>query len=335
MSNPQQTTDPATWQRLCEAFTSDPELWQVVQLALAEPAAYLERFRERQSDRSIVTAEAVSPWIALVDWLYEHDRLIELDWKNTSVDVAENLSLLPTLYDLDVAPIEIEQVHLSFAVPRANALLAPRFLTLLYLDIDSDSYPLALVSTEAAPRIRQLAASLGQVARPLDDSDTADPVKYGERGYTAPLAVAAPVGPPAASFGRRTLAFLIDFVLFYGFALGGGWLGTVVTGSNSSDLIPVVLLVVFGGYIVGLIAAIALRGRSVGLWALGLRLRRMDDGKAPGLLSSLGRAALTACFIFWPWAIIAFITTLVDQSGRGLLDKATGTIMTSTRTTAI
>jgi len=335
MSDPQQTTDPAIWQRLCEALTSDPELWQVVQLALAEPAVYLERFRERQSDRSIVTVEAVSPWIALVDWLHEHDRLIELDWKNTSVDLAENLSLLPLLYDLDVAPIEIEEVHVSFAVPRANAILAPRFLTLLYLDIDSDSYPLALVSTEAAPRIQQLAADLGHVARPLDDTDTADPRKYGETGYSTALIVAAPVGPPAANFGRRTLAFLIDFVLFYGFALGGGWLGTVVTGSNSSDFIPVVLLIVWGGYLAALITSLAMRGRSFGMWALGLRLRRIDDGKAPGAFSALGRAALTACFIFWPWAIVVFVTTLVDQSGRGLLDKATGTIMTSGRATGI
>jgi len=30
-----------------------------------------------------------------------------------------------------------------------------------------------------------------------------------------------------------------------------------------------------------------------------------------------------------------FVTTLVDQSGRGLLDKATGTIMTSARPTGI
>jgi len=175
MSIEQNSIDTTTWQQLCESFSSDPALWAEVRSALATPQEYLAAFGDRLANRGIESADEVSPWIALVDWLDENDRLVELDWKSSSGDLVDYLSTLPPLATgVDLSPVAAENVAFGFAVQRANAILARSFRTLLFLDIDSDSYPLALVSAEAAPRIQQLASAVGHVARPLDDRESAE-----------------------------------------------------------------------------------------------------------------------------------------------------------------
>lgn len=334
MSIAQDSTTTTVWQELCESFTIDPSLWSEVRSALTAPQDYLADFRERLAGRGIDSAAGVSAWIALVDWLDENDRLVELDRTSSSEDLVDYLSTLPLLATgVDLSPVAVETVPIGFAAQRANAILARSFRTLLYLETDSDSYPLALVSTEAAPRIQQLASAVGHVARPLDDRETADAVARGERGYGygLPIPVQPRVGPAPVNFGKRLLAFVIDAALLYGVAFGGAALGVAVNGSNRGGLIPAVLFTLLAVYLVGLAVLAGRTGQTLGMMALGLKLVRVDSGAAPGIGAAVGRGLLCIALVFGIWLLVVLITTLLDPNGRGLHDKAAGTLMVDRR----
>ena len=340
MSIPQQSAMGTTWRQLCDCFSHDPSLWAEVETALDSPAAYLEAFGGRLRERGVTTAEGVSPWLALVDWLYEHDRLVELDGENSSEDLYADLSGLPALATgIDLSPIAAERVHLGFAVPRANAILARGHWTLLYLDIGPGSCPLALVSTEADPRIRQLAAMLGHTARAIDARDVAGPVARGEHGYTVGLPFDPPplTGPRPVNFGKRLLAILIDAVVLYGISIGAVALAAALFGNadgfEGTAITPVILGVMLV-YLIGLAVLVGRTGQSLGMMALGLRLVRVDTGGVPGFWAAAGRGALTLAIVFGIWFLVVFITTLSDPNGRGLHDKAAGTLMIDRRRTA-
>lgn len=315
MSIPQQMTGTTDWQRLCEAFTSDPALWAEVRAAL--------------------DSDDTSPWDVLIEWLDEHDRLLQLAATSSSGDLADYLSTLPLLERFDLSPVAAQTVPLVFAVPRANAILARNFYELLYLEVDSGAYPLALVSTESSARIRQLAASVGHVARLIGESDTDAAIEGGARGYSVamPYVAAAYTGPRPVNFGKRLLAFVIDLVVAYAVLIASVAIGSVVGGRLAGENGTVGGAVVVGllVYLVIMIVVVGRFGRSLGMFALGLRLVRVDTGAAPGYVSAAIRCFLSALLGFGIWALIVFITTLVDQSGRGLLDKAAGTLMVDKR----
>jgi len=315
MSIPQEMTGTTDWQRLCEAFTSDPGLWADVRVAL--------------------DTEGTSPWEVLVEWLDEHDRLLQLGATSSSVDLADYLSTLPLLERFDLGPVAAQTVPVVFAVPRANAILARNFYELLYLEVDSETYPLALVSTESSGRIRQLAASVGHVARVIDETDTDAAIEGGARGYSVamPYVAAAYTGPRPVNFGKRLLAFVIDIVVAYAVLIATVALGWLLGGDDAGERGTVggVILIGFVVYLAVMTYVVGRFGRSLGMFALGLRLVRVDTGAAPGYASAAGRCCLSALLVFGIWALIVFITTLVDPSGRGVLDKAAGTLMVDKR----
>ena len=335
MSETQKTATVTDWQLLCDSFTTDPTLSSEVRLAVESPLRYLERFRARLALRGITTPEGVSPWLALVDWLDENDRLVEIDEDTSSEDLVDYLTTLPAVAGsgANLRPVAAQDVHLAYAVPRANVLLAPHYWTLLHLDTDTASYPLALVSTEAAPRITALAAAVGHSARTIDDSDAAEAARSGLSGYAYPLAQAAPVpsGPRPANVGLRILAFFLDAALLYGVVLGGVWLGITINGSSSGGLIPTVMLVVAVAYLLGLAVVVGRTGQSLGLLIVGLKVVTADSVAAPGFGSALGRGALLIFSPFAVWLVVLIITTLVDPRGRGLHDRAAGTFVAYAR----
>jgi len=328
MSIAQDSTLIATWQQLCDCFSGDPSLWAEVRLAILEPAEYLERYGSRMAD----TTREVSPWLALIGWLDGHGRLVHLDRGSSSVDLVHSLSALPVLAGTDLFHVDAENVPVASAVQRANTILARSFWTLLDLEVDPRLYTLALVSVEAEPRVRQLSAALGHVARMLDGSDS---VGTGAVGYTRelPMLQTPRVVARRVNFGKRLLAFALDSVLLCGVLLVGDFLSDVVPGSVV-DTVPVLTLALLGGYLVGLVVLVGSTGSTPGLAALGLRLERVDTGAVPGFGRAVGRGLLCAALYIPLWFIIVLVSTLVDESGRGLHDKAAGTLMIDKRRTA-
>jgi len=332
MSIAQDSTLTGTWQQLCECFSGDPSLWAEVRLAVAEPAEYLERYGSRLDGRRVDDTREVSPWLALIEWLDRHGRLVHLDRRGSSADLVQALSTLPVLAGTDLFHVDAENVPAAFAVQRANTILSRSFWMLLHLEVDPRLYTLALVSAEAEPRVRQLSAAVGHSARMLDGSDSADPAAVGAVGYSSelpmlqtPRAVARRV-----NFGKRLLAFALDSVLLYGVLLLGDALSEVVPGSVV-DTVPVLTLAILAAYVAGLAVLVGSTGSTPGLAVLGLRLVRADTGAVPGFGRAVGRGLLCALVYFPLWFLVVLITTLVDESGRGLHDKAAGTLMIDKR----
>ena len=131
-----------------------------------------------------------------------------------------------------------------------------------------------------------------------------------------------------APFALRCGALLIDYVLLalimtlsvmIARLLGGG---ARMAGGNAEKIGIVVMLIV-AVIDLGVLAGIS--GQSVGKWATGLRIERLD-GRTPGI----GRSVLRH-FIGYPLSILplglGFLVVVVNASGRSLHDVIAGTIV--------
>lgn len=139
------------WARLCALLDDDPEL---------EPAV-------RQA-----VADQVDAWQVLIDGLDEAGALAYLDAQDTGVELADALPALPRIFrsgvDVDAVGDVDGDGDLPAAVSRADELLGPHGLRLLYLDEDSDAYPLVAVPIANIEEIIALSGKLGHVARSFD-----------------------------------------------------------------------------------------------------------------------------------------------------------------------
>lgn len=116
----------------------------------------------------------------------------------------------------------------------------------------------------------------------------------------------------AAPLGRRVAALLVDWALCSLIAaafLGYRW------GSNSGSFGPLLVFVVENVLLVGLL------GTTVGHRLLGLQVQRVAGG-VPGLLAGVIRSLLLA---------IVIPAVVWDADGRGLHDKAAGTVILRAR----
>jgi len=92
-----------------------------------------------------------------------------------------------------------------------------------------------------------------------------------------------------------------------------------------------VLFTLLAVYLIGLAVLVGRTGQTLGMMALGLKLVRVDSGASPGFLAAVGRGLLCLLLIFWIWGLVMLLTTLSDPNGRGLHDKAAGTLLVDTR----
>ena len=145
----------------------DPSLAEDIRLAIVNPDEYVSSFRERLRGRSIEKPRSDLPWIALVNGLEDRGRLRELDWKEAPDDVTWKVDhLLP---DQPVRPdrwawvatAEWEEKLPHDLLPAIAAHLAAEGLTVVTLDIDSDSYPMMVLPVGQVERCQELAQLAG------------------------------------------------------------------------------------------------------------------------------------------------------------------------------
>jgi uncharacterized RDD family membrane protein YckC len=131
-----------------------------------------------------------------------------------------------------------------------------------------------------------------------------------------------------APFALRCGAFLIDYVLLalimtlsvmIARLLGGG---ARMAGGNAEKIGIVVTLIVA---VIDLGVLAGLSGQSVGKWATGLRVERIN-GRAPGIGRSLLRHFIGYPLSFLPLGL-GFLVVVVNANGRALHDVITGTIV--------
>ncbi len=103
----------------------------------------------------------------LVDALDDGGALAYMEWSDSGPELAEALAQLPRVFRAGIDPDEVGDVggSLEDAIVRADALLAPQALRVLYLDEGSDACPLLVVAAADIPEIGDLAARVGLVVR--------------------------------------------------------------------------------------------------------------------------------------------------------------------------
>lgn len=130
------------WTRLCELLDDDPELAPAVKHAV-----------DNDEDA----------WTALIDGLDDAGALAYLDWKDTGIELADALPQVPRVFATGVDLDEVGDVEgdLTVAIVRADSILASHDLRIIYLDEDSDAYPLVVVSIKNVAEIIEIVTRLG------------------------------------------------------------------------------------------------------------------------------------------------------------------------------
>lgn len=161
-----------------ELSDREPPVMEAVTLALDDPTSYLEQHdetAERLADREDAAADPQLPWLALVDRLLAALRLVEIDWRADPDEVAWQLEQL-TAYGALPQPLREEIARVRCAAPH-ECLLAIAHLVagadrrLAVIDIDSDSYVVALLDAALYARTTLVAEALGVVLRDIRDHD--------------------------------------------------------------------------------------------------------------------------------------------------------------------
>lgn len=155
------------WIRLCGLLDDDAELAATVRQAVEDPAEYYAAHADVLRDRGIESAADVDPWLVVIDGLDDVGALAYLDWKDSGPQLADALAGVPRIFatGVDLDAVGDVETDLPTAVAVANGMLDEHGLTLVYLDEDSDAYPLVAVATDDAEQIVALASTLGHIAR--------------------------------------------------------------------------------------------------------------------------------------------------------------------------
>ncbi|GAB3598397.1 DUF6630 family protein [Microbacterium tumbae] len=118
--------------------------------------------------RSAAEAEdGDDPWIVMLDGLDDAGALAYLDRTDSGIELSDALAQLPRIFatGVDLEPVGDVDGDLESAVDVAVRMLAPYGLGLVYLEEDSDAYPLVAVPRDRVERIVSLAAARGRTAR--------------------------------------------------------------------------------------------------------------------------------------------------------------------------
>ena len=156
-------------EKITRLFFNDSLSQRVVMMSLTSPDNYFKDHEEELYNRGIEKPFEGLFWIAVVNRLIQNNMLAELDWKdygysivvavkkilNTDTEVSK--AIIEKLDDLDIKPdADVEET-----MPLVNKVLNQYGLSLIQLDIDSDSYPLTIIEAEKIPIARELTSTSG------------------------------------------------------------------------------------------------------------------------------------------------------------------------------
>jgi hypothetical protein len=140
----------------------DSSLLEEVKLAATDPRQYVERFAERLGERGIENVTPELPWIALVDELGARRRLAEIDWKEDSDAIRDALDelLADDSFDWEWSE-EVDEAPTEEFLQRVGDRLHRKGISLAFIDIASDCYPLILLDRKNLEAAQKLAQQTG------------------------------------------------------------------------------------------------------------------------------------------------------------------------------
>jgi hypothetical protein len=144
VNSSQQLPSLDDWRRLCRLLDDDPELVLGVE-----------------------SADETDRWTAVIDGLDDAGVLAYLERHDTGVELSDALAALPRVFraGADIDPVGDVEGDLPDAIVRADEILAPHALRLVYLEEESDAFPLVVVPISHVEEIIAISSRLGHVAR--------------------------------------------------------------------------------------------------------------------------------------------------------------------------
>lgn len=152
-------------ERISALFFEDAQYRRTLLEACTDPEKYVRNHRERMLQRGIYTPLPHLFWIALVNALKDHHRLIELDWDATTGSLLNGVQWLLD-HNFPHAAKEWnndtrlpDRFHTPGTAPWdlypvLNAALKKYALTIMMLDIGADSTPLIIDTVDRAMRLK-------------------------------------------------------------------------------------------------------------------------------------------------------------------------------------
>lgn len=144
-------------------FSNSTSLKKEVLLAIEKPKEYLILHKIDLTERGVTEPIESLPWLALVNGLAKRNLLVELDWKD---DPEETISIVLEFAsdseNFDEIKSSLEKIEplinddIEGFLPILNARLKSHNLQLVWLDIDSDSYPLTIIKFEHLANAKEL-----------------------------------------------------------------------------------------------------------------------------------------------------------------------------------
>lgn len=152
---------------IAKLLTDNETVHSNLKSALDNPEKYFSENEWRCAERGVVvgkTDRKTLYWLALVDELAEGGSVFEVDYK---CELEEFLGALERLNNYGLIESTVSSAKLNGDEnieawgEELNAALGEKAFV-CYIDIDSDSYPLVIVSGDALEKVRKLAESNGQ-----------------------------------------------------------------------------------------------------------------------------------------------------------------------------
>ena len=160
--------------QLCSILGGDDAtLPEEVLLAANDPHAYLEQFGDDLLQRGIEEPERVSFWLALVDGLLSRQALFGFDWKDQAENLAGGLDLLMRRRDVSVDWQPLTSMGDDYRPTTDYAeviqkILRTAGLVAVWLDTESDEYPVCIIEASQLDAAQSFASALGQRIAVLD-----------------------------------------------------------------------------------------------------------------------------------------------------------------------
>ncbi|MDB4292824.1 hypothetical protein N9954_05400 [Maribacter sp.] len=153
---------------MSDFMTEDNSLVSELQLAENQPLNYLSQFARVLQERGIDKAIPELPWLALVDGLASRNLLEELDWKDDPEElIAVCLRLTENHSQSTEIKTSITSIEASLSddieefLPVLNRYLYKHGIQLVWIDINSDSYPLTILASDKVNEAKRLALDAG------------------------------------------------------------------------------------------------------------------------------------------------------------------------------
>ncbi|MBT2773614.1 hypothetical protein J7J47_15410 [Halomonas sp. ISL-60] len=161
----------STWKNICRQLCPrDDALVVEVNLALSDPESYFGKYSDDLMERGIEDPSEVTPWIALVDGLTRSASLVELDWKFDAAELVWNLEQLNVCkaHAIDFSKISESDEYSEDLLKLVASVLDSYSLSLIILDIGSDSYPLMVIPRDDVDQVKRFALALRQKVDIID-----------------------------------------------------------------------------------------------------------------------------------------------------------------------